>query len=85
MIVSIFIGLCRRVRSMLKHQARSDGIRLNTATSVMFMVVGGKPVFKFITAQDTPPQEDRRMRKYGESSVSFIESKNKPVIKFLNS
>lgn len=56
MIVSVFISLCRRVRSATKHQARSDGIRLNTATSVMFTVVGGKPVFKFITAQDVPIQ-----------------------------
>lgn len=59
MIVSVFISLCRRVRSAMKHQARSDGIRLNTATSVMFTVVGGKPVFKFITAQDVPIQEEK--------------------------
>lgn len=85
MIVSVFISLCRRVRSATKHQARSDGIRINTATSVMFTVVGGKPVFKFITAQDVPIQEEKRMRKYGDSSVSFIQRNNKPVFKFLNS
>lgn len=85
MIVSIFISLCRRIRSsIMKHEARSDGIRLNTATSVMFMVAGGKPVFKFITVQDEQQQENKQIRKCGGNSVSFIQRNNKAVFKFLN-
>lgn len=87
MIVSIFISLCRRVRSAMrrKAQARSDGVRLNTASSLMFVSVGGRAVFKFIRTHETPkPQEDKEMRMSGENTVSLIINNNKPVFKFLN-
>lgn len=84
MINSVFISLGKRIRSWMMSRVRCDGLRLNTPESAMFMVVGGKPVFKIITGKKTTVRTDKRIRKSGTSSVSFMKRNNKSVLKLLN-
>lgn len=84
MTFTVFIALKKRIRSLAKIGKKRNGIRLNTAESVMFMVVGGKPVFKIITGKRATSRTDKRIRKSGAASVSFLVHNNKPILKLLN-
>ena len=84
MISSVFISVGKRIRPWMMSRVRCDCLRLNTPESAMFMVVGGKPVFKIMTGRKVTARTDKRIRKSVVTSVSFLTRNNKSILKLLN-